>query len=80
MARNAVNYDVVVVGGGAAGLAAAVAAGSAGARTALIERYGFRVLRSRVDADGRCPDCRKPIPGIWGPSSGHGDGRVRPLL
>ena len=41
MARNAVNYDVVVVGGGAAGLAAAVAAGSAGARTALIERYGF---------------------------------------
>lgn len=35
------NYDVVVVGGGAAGLAAAVAAGSAGARTALVERYGF---------------------------------------
>ena len=34
-------YDVVVVGGGAAGLAAAVAAGSAGARTALVERYGF---------------------------------------
>jgi hypothetical protein len=31
----------VVVGGGAAGLAAAVAAGSAGARTALVERYGF---------------------------------------
>jgi hypothetical protein len=41
VARNAVNYDVVVVGGGAAGLAAAVAAGSAGARTALVERYGF---------------------------------------
>ena len=41
MAQNTVNYDVVVVGGGAAGLAAAVAAGSAGARTALIERYGF---------------------------------------
>ena len=41
MAPNAVNYDVVVVGGGAAGLAAAVAAGSAGARTALVERYGF---------------------------------------
>jgi glycine/D-amino acid oxidase-like deaminating enzyme len=39
--ENAVNYDVVVVGGGAAGLAAAVAAGSAGARTALVERYGF---------------------------------------
>ena len=41
MARHAVNYDVVVVGGGAAGLAAAIAAGSAGARTALVERYGF---------------------------------------
>jgi FAD-dependent oxidoreductase family protein len=41
MAQNAVNYDVVVVGGGAAGLAAAVAAGTAGARTALVERYGF---------------------------------------
>jgi hypothetical protein len=35
------SYDVVVVGGGAAGLAAAVAAASAGARTALVERYGF---------------------------------------
>jgi hypothetical protein len=41
MAQNAVSYDVVVVGGGAAGLAAAVAAGNAGARTALVERYGF---------------------------------------
>jgi hypothetical protein len=36
-----VTYDVVVVGGGAAGLAAAIAAGRAGARTALVERYGF---------------------------------------
>lgn len=34
-------YDVVVVGGGAAGLAAAAAAAGAGARTALVERYGF---------------------------------------
>ena len=32
---------MVVVGGGAAGLAAAVAAARAGARTALVERYGF---------------------------------------
>jgi pyruvate formate lyase activating enzyme len=46
----------------------------------VVERYGFRVLRSRVGGDGLCPDCRKPIPGIWGQSSGHGDGRVRPLL
>jgi hypothetical protein len=41
VAGHGVSYDVVVVGGGAAGLAAAVAAGRAGARTALIERYGF---------------------------------------
>lgn len=41
MDRDVMKYDVVVVGGGAAGLAAAVAAGSAGARTALVERYGF---------------------------------------
>lgn len=33
--------DVVVVGGGSAGIAAAVAAARAGARTVLIEHYGF---------------------------------------
>jgi hypothetical protein len=33
--------DVVVVGGGSAGLAAAVSAARSGARTVLIERYGF---------------------------------------
>ena len=35
------SYEVVVVGGGAAGIAAAVAAARAGARTLLVERYGF---------------------------------------
>lgn len=35
------NYDVVVVGGGAAGVAAAVGASRRGARTLLVERYGF---------------------------------------
>ncbi len=33
--------DVLVIGGGAAGVAAAVAAGRAGAQVVLLERYGF---------------------------------------
>ncbi len=34
-------YDVVVAGGGAGGICAAVAAARAGAKTLLLERYGF---------------------------------------
>lgn len=34
-------YDVVVLGGGPAGMAAAVAAARAGRKTILVERYGF---------------------------------------
>ena len=33
--------DVVIVGGGPAGIAAAIAAGRQGVRTVLVERYGF---------------------------------------
>ena len=35
------SFDVIVCGGGAAGVAAAVGAAQSGARVALLERYGF---------------------------------------
>lgn len=41
MSATAISCDVLVIGGGAAGIAAATAAGRAGARTLLLERYGF---------------------------------------
>jgi len=41
MAKLASRYDVVVAGGGSAGVAAAVGAARSGARTLLVERYGF---------------------------------------
>ena len=34
-------YDVAVLGGGPAGIVAAIAAGRRGAKTILVERYGF---------------------------------------
>ena len=34
-------YDVVVLGGGPAGMAAAVAAAQSGSSTLLVERYGY---------------------------------------
>jgi len=41
MPQSAISCDVLVVGGGPAGLAAAAAAGRAGASVALLEHYGF---------------------------------------
>jgi pyruvate formate lyase activating enzyme len=31
----------------------------------LVERHGYDIARQRVGADGCCPSCRRPIPGIW---------------
>jgi pyruvate formate lyase activating enzyme len=36
-----------------------------GCRGLLVERHGFRVLGNRVDGAGRCPDCRRVVPGVW---------------
>ena len=41
MSAPQLNCDLLVIGGGAAGIAAATAAGRAGAKTILLERYGF---------------------------------------
>jgi hypothetical protein len=41
MSTTILTCDVLVIGGGAAGVAAAVAAGRAGAKVILLERYGF---------------------------------------
>jgi pyruvate formate lyase activating enzyme len=46
----------------------------------VVNRFGFYVKQCRMEADGLCPDCKKPLPGIWGKASGHGDGRIRPLV
>jgi pyruvate formate lyase activating enzyme len=48
--------------------------------TTVIRRYGFLVTENRVLPDGKCPQCHGQLPGIWGRASGHGDGRVRPLI
>jgi len=41
MTKSPEHYDVIVAGGGSAGVAAAVGASRMGARTLLVERYGF---------------------------------------
>jgi pyruvate formate lyase activating enzyme len=45
----------------------------------LVKRHGFLVTENRMKETGQCPDCGGKIPGIWGKSGGHGDGRVRPI-
>jgi pyruvate formate lyase activating enzyme len=36
-----------------------------GCRGLLVERLGYRVLKNRLGADGRCPDCQRVVPGVW---------------
>jgi pyruvate formate lyase activating enzyme len=36
-----------------------------GCRGLLVERLGYRILRNRMDASGRCPDCRQAVAGVW---------------
>jgi len=41
MSSTVISCDVLIIGGGSAGIAAATASGRAGAKTILLERYGF---------------------------------------
>ena len=41
-----------------------------GCGSAVIERTGFLVLRNRLSAEGKCPDCGAGIAGVWAPSGG----------
>jgi AmmeMemoRadiSam system radical SAM enzyme/AmmeMemoRadiSam system protein B/AmmeMemoRadiSam system protein A len=34
-------------------------------RATVIERFGYLVRSYRVTPEGRCPDCRAQIPGVW---------------
>ncbi len=36
-------------------------------RETLVERRGFRVRQCRIGADGACPACHAPVPGLWAP-------------
>lgn len=31
----------------------------------LIERRGYRIRNYRIDEEGNCPKCRRPVPGRW---------------
>ena len=33
--------------------------------TLLIQRVGFMITQHNLTADGRCPNCNQPIPGVW---------------
>jgi pyruvate formate lyase activating enzyme len=40
-----------------------------GCGTLLVERNGYQILRYNLTSDGRCPSCKRTIPGRWAPYS-----------
>ena len=51
---SAVDFDVIIIGGGAAGMFAAITAGSRGKRVALLERNDRPGKKLRITGKGRC--------------------------
>ena len=47
-------YDVIIIGGGSAGLMAAVAAGEAGAKTLLVDKGDSPGRKLGISGGGRC--------------------------
>ena len=37
-----------------------------GCRALVVERVGYRVLQNRLEGTGRCPECGRAVPGVWG--------------
>jgi len=31
----------------------------------VIERIGYRIIKNKLDSMGRCPECSKPVAGVW---------------
>src|SRR3546814_15011568 len=48
------NFDVIVLGAGAAGLMAAIEAGRRGRRVLLLEKYARPAEKIRISGGGRC--------------------------
>ena len=73
-------YDVIVVGGGCAGITAAIAAARTGARTLIVERFPFFGGTATASLMGNINGFRNQVePDKWeitGPGGVKGEGRT----
>lgn len=73
MANTDLTYDVIVIGGGPAGLMAALAAAEQGARTVLIEKGNRLGRKLGISGGGRCNVTNaKPLPELMENIPGNG--------